>query len=76
LHFWLRDARDGCVGAINAVVCERQGTEGAYRSSGEEGAETKGGEEAMNAVLTMGGLVAVILLYRMVDSYFKDKRND
>jgi hypothetical protein len=30
----------------------------------------------MNAVLTMGGLVAVILLYRMVDSYFKDKRND
>ena len=30
----------------------------------------------MSAVLMMGGLVAVILLYRIVDSYFKDKRND
>lgn len=30
----------------------------------------------MNPVLTMGGLVAVILLYRMVDSYFKNKRQD
>ena len=38
--------------------------------------ENEGGEEAMNAILTMGGLVAVILLYRMVDSYFKHKRND
>ena len=26
--------------------------------------------------LAMVGLVAVILLYRMVDSYFRDKRND
>ena len=30
----------------------------------------------MNALLTMGGLVAVMLLYRLVDSYFKDNRND
>jgi hypothetical protein len=38
--------------------------------------KAEGGEEAMSAVLMMGGLVAVILLYRIVDSYFKDKRND
>ena len=27
-------------------------------------------------VLAMVGLVAVFLLYRIVDSHFKDKRND
>jgi len=37
----------------------------------------KGGEEAMTGgLLGLVGLVLVMLLYRVVDSYFKDKRND
>jgi hypothetical protein len=54
------------LGSINAAT-ER----------GTEGAETQGGKESMTAgFLAIAGLVAVVLLYRMVDSYFKDKRND
>jgi len=37
--------------------------------------EAKGGKSD-ERTSDMGGLVAVMLLYRLVDSYFKDKQND